>query len=58
MKSSGAPLDNRMKTAPLAIIQLYEYENQTLETFVAASRLYAKFELSLIVQWLATSFHF
>ena len=32
------------KTAPLSTAQLCEYENQTLEAFVAASRLSAKFD--------------
>ena len=46
---SGGPLDNQTwqtewKTAPLAKVQLCEYENQTLEAFVAASRLSAKFD--------------
>ena len=31
-------------TALLTKVQLCEYENQTLEAFVAASRLYAKFD--------------
>ena len=49
MKHSGGPLDNQTwqtewKTAPLAKVQLCEYENQTLEAFVAASRLYTKFD--------------
>ena len=46
---SGGPLDNQTwqtewKTAPLAKKQLYEYENQTLEAFVAASHLYVMFD--------------
>ena len=49
MKISGGPLDNQTwrtewKTAPLAKVQLYQYKNQTLEAFVAARRLYAKFD--------------
>ena len=49
MKKSGGPLDNQTsqtewKTAPLATAQLCEYENQTLEAFGAASRLYGKFD--------------
>ena len=45
----GGPLDNQTwqterKTAPLAKVQLCEYKNQTLEAFVAASRLSAKFD--------------
>ena len=32
------------KTAPLAKVQLSEYENQTLEAFVVVSHLYAKFD--------------
>ena len=54
MKYSGEPLDNQTwqtewKTAPLAIVQLCEYENQTLESF-AASRLYAKFDCPVASQ--------
>ena len=33
------PWQTEWKTAPLAKVQLYEYENQTLEAFVVASRL-------------------
>ena len=49
MKYSGGPLDNHTwqtewKTAPLAKVQLCEFVNQTLEAFVAASRLSAKFD--------------
>ena len=45
----GGPLHNQTwqtewKTAPLAKVQLFEYENQTLEAFVGASFLYAKFD--------------
>ena len=41
---NGGPPDNQTwqtewKTASLAIVQLCEYENQTLEDFVAVSRL-------------------
>ena len=32
------------KTAPLAKVQLCKYENQTLEAFVEAIRLYTKFD--------------
>ena len=44
VKHSGGPLDNQTwqtewKTAPLAIVQLCEYKNQTMEAFVAASCL-------------------
>ena len=47
MTNSSGPLDNQTwqrewKTAPLAKVQLCEYENQTLEAFVAVSRSYAK----------------
>ena len=47
--SNGETLDNQTwqtewKTAPLATVQLCEYENQTSEAFVAASRLSAKFD--------------
>ena len=46
---TGGPLDNQTwqteyKKALLAKVQLCEYENQTLEAFVAASRLYTKFD--------------
>ena len=49
VNNSGGPLDNQTwqtewKTVPLAKVQLCEYENQTLEAFVAASCLYAKFD--------------
>ena len=49
VKNSGGPLDNQTwqtgwKTAALDKRWLCEYENQTLEAFVAASRLYAKFD--------------
>ena len=45
----GGSLDNQTwqtecKAAPLAKVQLCEYENQTLEAFVEGSRLYAKFD--------------
>ena len=39
-----------LKTAPLAKVQLCEYENQTLEAFVAASCLYAKFDCPVACQ--------
>ena len=47
--NSGWSLDNQTwqkewKTAQLAKVQLCEYENQTLEAFVAASCLSAKFD--------------
>ena len=49
MKYSDGPLDNQTwqtewKTAPLAKVQLCEYENQTLEVFVAVNPLYATFD--------------
>ena len=49
MKNSVGPQDNQTwhiewKTVLLDRLQLCEYENQTLEAFVAASRLYAKFD--------------
>ena len=52
MKNSGRLLDNQTwqtecKTASLAIVQLCEYENQTLESFVPGSHLCAKFDF----QW-------
>ena len=55
VKNSGGPLDNQTwqtewKTAPLVKVQLYEYKNQTLEGFVAVSRLYAKFDCSVANQ--------
>ena len=58
MNNSGGPLDNKTwqkewKTAPLAKVQLCEYENQTLEAFVAASRLYAKFDCPVARQKLS-----
>ena len=34
----------RVKTAPMAKVQLCEYEDQTLEAFVTASRSSAKFD--------------
>ena len=45
LKHSGGPLDNQTwqtewKTAPLTIVQLCGYENQTLEAFVAVNRLH------------------
>ena len=48
MRNYCGPLDNQTwqtewKTAPLDKVQLCEYENQTLEAFVATSCLYAKF---------------
>ena len=55
VKNSCRPLDNQAwqtewKTAPLARVQLCEYENQTLEAFVAASRLYAKYACPVACQ--------
>ena len=55
MKNSVGPLDNQTlqtewKTAPLAKVQLREYENQTLKAFVAASRSYAKFDCLVACQ--------
>ena len=52
---SGRPLNNQTwqtecKTAPLVRVQLCEYENQTLEAFVAASCLYAKFDCPVAYQ--------
>ena len=46
-ETSDGPLDNQTwqtdwKTVSFAIVQLCEYENQTLETFAVASRLYRK----------------
>ena len=38
------------KTAPLTKVQLCEYENQTLEAFVAGSRLYVKFDCAVVRQ--------
>ena len=51
MTSSDGPLDSQTwqtecKTAPLVIVQLCEHENQTLEAFVAVSRLYGEVWLS------------
>ena len=55
VKYSDRPLDNQTwqtewKTAPLATEQLCEYENQTLEAFDVASRLYAKFDCPVACQ--------
>ena len=56
MTISGGPLDNQTwqtewNTAPLAKVQLCEYKNkQTLEAFVAASCLYAKFDCLVACQ--------
>ena len=55
VNNTGGPLDNQTwqrewKTAPLAKVQMCEYENQTLETFVAASRLYARFDCTVAHQ--------
>ena len=55
MTNSGGPLGNHIwqtewKTAPLAKVQLCEYENQTLEAFVAASSLYAKYDCTVVCQ--------
>ena len=55
MKYSDGPLDNQTwqtewKTASLAKVQLSEYEKQTLETLVMASRLYAKFDCPVASQ--------
>ena len=62
MNNSGGPLDNQTrqtewKAAPLAKVQLCEYENQTLEAFVSASRFcflififYAKFDCPVAYQ--------
>ena len=36
------------KTASLATVQFGGYENQTLEAFVAASRLFAKFDCPVV----------
>ena len=41
-ENSGRPLLN-WKTASLAKVQLCEFKSQTLEAFVVASHLYAKF---------------
>ena len=46
-ETSDGPLDNQTwqtdwKTVSFAIVQLCEYENQTLETFAVASRLHRK----------------
>ena len=54
-ENSGGPLENQTwqtewKTAPLAKVQLCEYENQTLEAFVAASRLSATFHCAVARQ--------
>ena len=55
MNNSGRSLDNQTwqtewKTAPMAKVQLCEYENQTLEAFVVASRLYVKYDCAVAGQ--------
>ena len=55
MKYSGGPLVNQTlqiawKTAPLAKVQLCEYEYQTLEAFVVASRSYVKYDCTVSCQ--------
>ena len=55
MNNSDGPLDNQTwqigwKTAPLAKVLLCEYENQTLEAFVAASRSYVKYDCAVAHQ--------
>ena len=47
MENSGGPLDNQtwqteLRTAPLTKVQLCEYDNQTLEAYAVASRLYTE----------------
>ena len=42
-----AKIAREWKTAPLAKVQLCEHENQTLEAFVVASRLYTKFDCAV-----------
>ena len=55
VNNSGGSLDNQTwqtarKSAPLAKVQLCEYENQTLEAFVAASRSYVKYDCAVAHQ--------
>ena len=51
MKNSGGPLDHQtLKAAALTKGQLCEYENQTLEAFVAANRLSAKLDCPVACQ--------
>ena len=55
MTNSDGPLENQTsqtewKTARLAKVQFCEYENQTLEAFVAAGRSYAKFDIPVARQ--------
>ena len=55
MNNSGGFLDNQTwqiawKTAPLAKVQLCEYENQTLEAFVADRRSYVKYDCAVARQ--------
>ena len=65
MNNSGGPLNNQTwqtewKTASLAKVQLCEYENQTLEAFVAASCSYIKYDCAVAHQnfsLLATHVH-
>ena len=52
MNNPGGPLDNQTwqtecKTAPLAKVQLCEYENQTLEALAAASCSYIKYDCAV-----------
>ena len=55
VKHSGGPLD-RMEDCSIGQIAVVEYKNQTLEAFVATSRLYG--EVWLSNQWPADIFHF
>ena len=55
MNNSGGPLNNQTcqiawRTAPLSKVQLCEYENQTMEAFVAASRSYVKYDCAVARQ--------
>ena len=46
VENSSGPLDNQTQQT----VQFCEYENQTLEAFVATSRLYAKFDCPMFRQ--------
>ena len=55
MANFGGPLEIKLarqngRFAPLAKVQLWEYENQTLEAFVASRRLYAMFDCAVARQ--------
>ena len=51
-KLSSQTWQTEWKTASLAKVQLYKYENQTLEAFGAASRLYSLLLATAHGNWL------